>query len=78
MISSAGVQFLNFFGSNVIAVSNTKNMELIKSIGADSVIDYQREDFTKTDKMFDYIFDAVGKSYFVECDNLFNKKGIYI
>ena len=53
-------------------------MELIKSIGADSVIDYQKENFTKTDKLFDYIFDAVGKSSFVECDNLFNKKGIYI
>ncbi len=77
-IGSAAVQLLKHFGTHVTAVCNTKNVELVKSLGADMVIDYQKEDFTKTEKRFDFIFDAVGKSSFGECKPLLKKKGIYI
>lgn len=77
-IGSAAVQLLKNLGTNVTAVCNTKNVELVRSLGADTVIDYQTEDFTNIDKKFDFILDAVGKSSFGECRPLLNKKGIYI
>jgi len=77
-IGSAAVQLLKYFGTNVNAVCNTKNVALIKSLGADVVFDYQTQDFTKTAAKFDFIFDAVGKSSFGQCKPLLNKKGIYI
>jgi len=77
-IGSAAVQLLKHFGANVTAVGNTKNLELLKSLGADVVIDYQTEDFTQTDSRFHFIFDAVGKSSFKQCKPLLIKKGIYI
>jgi NADPH:quinone reductase-like Zn-dependent oxidoreductase len=77
-IGSAAVQLLKHFGANVTAVCNTKNVSLVKSLGADKVIDYQTEDFTKTTIKFDFIFDAVGKSSFKQCKPLLNEKGIYI
>ncbi|MFE3868749.1 NAD(P)-dependent alcohol dehydrogenase [Flavobacterium sp. LS2P90] len=77
-IGSAAVQLLKYFETNVTAVCNTKNIELVKSLGADIVIDYQTQDFTKTENKFDFIFDAVGKSSFGQCKPLLNKKGIYI
>ena len=58
--------------------SNTKNVELVKSLGADVVIDYQTQDFTKTENKFHFIFDAVGKSSFRQCKPLLTEKGIYI
>jgi NADPH:quinone reductase-like Zn-dependent oxidoreductase len=77
-IGSAAVQLLKYFGANVTAVCNTKNIELVKTLGADKVIDYTSEDFTKTAEKFDFIFDAVGKSSFSQCKPLLTKKGIYI
>ena len=77
-IGSAAVQLLKYFGAEVTAVCNSKNIALIKSLGADDIIDYQNEDFTKVDKKFDFIFDAVGKSSFGKCNPLLMKKGIYI
>jgi len=77
-IGSAAVQLLKHLGTNVTAVCNTKNVDLVNSLGADVVIDYQQQDFTKTDQRFDFIFDAVGKSSFKQCKPLLNKKGIYI
>lgn len=77
-IGSAALQLLKHFGANVTAVCNTKNVELVKSLGADVVIDYTKQDFTKTEQSFDFIFDAVGKSSFGKCRPLLNKKGIYI
>ena len=77
-IGSAAVQLLKYFGATVTAVCNTKNVDLVKSLGADTVIDYQTQDFTKTVNKFEFIFDAVGKSSFGQCKPLLTEKGIYI
>lgn len=77
-IGSAAVQLLKYFGATITAVCNTKNVALIKSLGANTVIDYQTKDFTKTENKFDFIFDAVGKSSFGQCKPLLTKKGIYV
>lgn len=77
-IGSAAVQLLKFFDVEVTAVCNTPNLDLIRSLGADYVIDYTREDFTKTGKQYDFIFDAVGKSSFGICKKLLKKNGVYI
>ena len=77
-IGSAAVQLLKYFGAHVIAVCNTKNLELVKSLGADQVIDYTTSDFTKTGKKYDFIFDTVGKSSFGKCKPLLNGGGVYI
>lgn len=77
-IGSAAVQLLKYFGANVTAVCNTKNVELVKSLGADVVIDYTKQDFSNTDQNFDFIFDAVGKTSFGVCKPILKEKGIYI
>lgn len=77
-IGSAAVQLLKHFGTKVTAVCNTKNTALVRSLGADTVIDYQTQDFTKTENKFHFIFDAVGKSSFKQCKPLLTEKGIYI
>ena len=77
-IGSAAVQLLKHFGAKITAVCNTKNVELVKSLGADVVIDYQTQDFTKTETKFQFIFDAVGKSSFGQCKPLLAENGIYI
>ena len=77
-IGSAAVQLAKYFGATVTAVCNTKNVELILSLGADLVIDYTKQDFTNTDQRFDFVFDAVGKSSFGKCKPILNKNGIYI
>ena len=76
-IGSAAVQLLKYFGANVTATCNTKNKELVKTLGADFVIDYTQEDFTKTGQVFDFIFDAVGKSSFGQCKPLMKKGSVY-
>src|SRR5690606_21942185 len=73
-IGSSAVQLLKYFGVYVTAVCNTKNVQLIKSLGADEVIDYQTRDFTTTATRFDLVFDAVGKSSFGQCKPLMNNK----
>jgi len=77
-IGSAAVQLLKYFGANVTAVCGTENTALVKSLGANVVIDYQTNDFTKTNQKYDFIFDAVGKSSYKECKKLLTKNGIYI
>ncbi len=77
-IGSAAVQLLKAIGAHVTAVCNTKNVDLLKSLGADLVIDYQTEDYTQTGKKYDFIFDAVGKISFTRCKPLLREKGIYI
>lgn len=76
-IGTAGVQLAKYFGANVTAVCNTKNLEIVKSLGADKVIDYTKEDFTKTADRFDFVFDAVGKTSFFKTKHLLKKGGLY-
>ena len=77
-IGSAAVQLVKYFGADVTAVCSTKNVELVKSLGADKVLDYTKEDFTKDDQMYDAVFDTVGKSTFSRCKPLLKPGGIYI
>ncbi|MBE0551327.1 MAG: NAD(P)-dependent alcohol dehydrogenase [Ignavibacterium sp.] len=77
-IGSAAVQLLKYFETNVTAVCNTKSVDIVKSLGADTVIDFQTQDFTNTEQRFDFIFDAVGKSSFKKCKPILKEKGIYI
>jgi len=77
-IGSAAVQLVKYFGAKVTAVCDTKNVELVKSLGADLVIDYTKADYTKVDQKYDFIFDAVGKSSFGKCKPILKEKGIYI
>jgi NADPH:quinone reductase-like Zn-dependent oxidoreductase len=77
-IGSAGVQLLKYFNVYVAAVCNTKNIALVKSLGADKVIDYTKEDFTRDEEKYNFVFDAVGKSSFAKCKPLLQPGGIYI
>ncbi|WP_319416039.1 NAD(P)-dependent alcohol dehydrogenase [Marispirochaeta aestuarii] len=76
-IGTAGLQLARYFGANITAVCNGKNTELVKSLGAEKVIDYEREDFTKDNEKYDIVFDAVGKSSFFKCKKILKKNGIY-
>ncbi|HXL57658.1 MAG TPA: NAD(P)-dependent alcohol dehydrogenase, partial [Chitinophagaceae bacterium] len=76
-IGSAYVQFLKYYGVYVTAVCAAENSELVRSWGADKIIDYKTEDFTKDEERYDYVFDAVGKSSFVKCKPLLKKNGIF-
>ncbi len=77
-IGSAVLQFINQLDVQITATCNTKNIDLIRSLGAHKIIDYTKEDFTKTDEKYDFIFDAVGKSTFGKCKPLLKDRGIYI
>ncbi len=77
-IGSAAVQLLKYFDADVTAVCDTKNMELVRSLGAGRVIDYTKEDFTKEDQKYNYVFDTVGKSSFFKCKQLLPPGGVYI
>ena len=77
-IGSAAVQLLKALNGKVFAVCGTENLELVRSLGADHVIDYQNEDFTKLDERFDVVFDAVGKSTYGRTRHLLKPNGIYM
>src|SRR6185295_18045631 len=76
-IGSSYVQFLKYYGASVTAVCGAENSELVKSLGADRIIDYKTNDFTKDNEKYDFVFDAIGKSSFFRCKRLLKKKGIY-
>ncbi len=77
-IGSAAVQFLRHAGVRVTATANTKNLELVRSLGAEKVVNYENEDFTRIEERFEFVFDAVGKSTFGKCRHLLKPKGVYI
>jgi NADPH:quinone reductase-like Zn-dependent oxidoreductase len=77
-IGTAAVQLARHFGADVTAVCSTKNLELTRSLGADRVIDYTREDFTKNGQTYDVIFDAVGKHTFKRCRGSLDPGGSYL
>lgn len=77
-IGSAALQLVKSYGAYVTAVCNTQNVNLVKALGADKVIDYTQEDFTKDNQKYQYVFDTVGKSSFAKCKPLLHPDGIYI
>ena len=76
-IGSAAVQLVKYYGAQVTAVCSTNHVKLVGSLGADKVIDYTTEDFTKSGGEYDFVFDAVGKSSFGACKKLLRPGGIY-
>jgi NADPH:quinone reductase-like Zn-dependent oxidoreductase len=77
-IGSAAIQLLKQLGAEVTAVCGTEHVELVKGLGADRVIDYTAEDFTKYTQSYDVVLDAVGKSSFGRCKRLLKPRGIYL
>ena len=77
-VGTYAVQIARYFGAEVTGVCSTTNSELVKSLGADKVIDYTQEDFAKTGQTYDIIFDAVGKNSFSHCKGSLKQKGIYL
>ena len=76
-IGSACVQLAKYHGAKITAVCNTKNIELVRSLGAEKTIDYTKDDFTKDDQLYDIVIDAVGKSSYFRCKRLLKPGGIY-
>ena len=77
-VGTAAVQLASHLGADVTAVCNAKNVELVQSLGARQVIDYEREDFAKRGDVYDVVFDAVGKRAFTNCKRALAPGGIYI
>ena len=74
-VGSAAVQLAKYFGAHVTAVCGPSNMEMVKSLGADKVIDYTKEDFTKNGEVYDVIYETVNKISFSESIHSLSKKG---
>jgi NADPH:quinone reductase-like Zn-dependent oxidoreductase len=77
-LGSSAVQIAKYFGAEVTGVCSTTNIEMVKSLGADKVIDYTKEDFSKIGQTYDIIFDTVGKSSFSRCKNSLLENGVYL
>jgi NADPH:quinone reductase-like Zn-dependent oxidoreductase len=77
-VGAAAVQLARYFGAEVTGVCSTVNLEWVKSLGANLVIDYTQEDFTENGKTYDVIFDTVGKRSFSECKGSLTDEGIYL
>jgi len=77
-VGSFAVQIAKALGADVTAVCSTKNLELVKSLGANRLIDYTQQDFTQDTAQYDIIFDAVGKQSFSSCKAVLKPKGVYV
>ncbi|ODT25843.1 MAG: hypothetical protein ABS35_11655 [Kaistia sp. SCN 65-12] len=78
IIGSTAVQLARAMGAVVTGVTSSRNVELVRALGADRVIDYTREDFTAADSAYDVIFDTVGKSSFARCHGALKPEGVYL
>ena len=77
-LGTAAVQLAKYFGAEVTGICSTANVEVVKSLGADTVIDYTKEDFIKNSQSYDIIFDTTGKSPFSGCVKSLKQKGVYL
>ena len=77
-LGTASIQLAKYYGLEVTGLCSTANVELVKSLGADKVIDYTKEDFTKSIQIYDIIFDTIGKSPFSDCVKSLKRNGIYL
>ena len=77
-IGTFAVQLSTYFGAEVTAVCSTSKIELVKSLGADKVIDYTKEDIGNSGESYDVIFDTIGKSPFTECLRILKNTGYYL
>lgn len=78
LVGSDAIQLAKYYGAHVTAVGGTKNVALMKELGADIVIDYKKEDFTQNGQLYDIIFDVASKSTFFKCKNSLKKNGRYL
>ncbi|WP_088013594.1 NAD(P)-dependent alcohol dehydrogenase [Gottfriedia acidiceleris] len=77
-VGTYAIQLAKYFGTEVTALCSTSNLELVRALGANDVIDYTNEDIANSKKTYDIIFDTVGKSSFSNCKRLLNKDGVYL
>ena len=77
-VGTFAVQLARYFGAEVTGVCSTANIEMVKSLGANKVIDYTKEDFTKNGQTYDIIFDAVMKTSFSRCKSSLTQEGVFI
>ena len=77
-VGTFAVQIANSFGAHVTAVCSTKNLDRVRSIGADKVVDYTKEDFTKIGDTYDLILDCIGNHSLFACKRVLNPKGILV
>ena len=77
-LGTSAIQIAKFMEAQVTAVCSGRNTGLVRSLGADEVIDYQQKDFTKGDRKYDYVYDTIGKSSFSACKAILSKKGVYL
>ncbi len=77
-LGTSAVQLAKYFGAEVTAVCSSRNVGLVKSLGADFVIDYTKKDFTKTERTYDFVYDTIGKSSYRKCKNILAESGAYL
>ena len=77
-VGTYAVQLAKHMGAEVVGVCGTSNLDMVRLLGADKVIDYTQGDFTKGPEMYDVIFDAVGKTSHSECKNNLKPTGVYL
>lgn len=77
-LGTSAIQIAKFMGAEVTAVCSTRNVGLVKSLGADKVIDYTKKDFTKMSQTYDVVFDTIGKSSFSKNKNILSENGLYL
>ncbi len=77
-VGTYAIQLAKYFGAEVTGICSSTNVELVKSLGAHKVIDYNKEDYTNSNETYDIIFDTVGKSTFRQCKSSLQEKGIFL